>query len=162
MVIAPIVQRLTWWEFDLAASVGLRRQIEAMRDQRCNQRQTAADDLLVNVIGACGEMAAAKACGVYWDGSVNASRARGDIGPGWQVRTAYRTPPGRLTIRPRDRGDDVFILVFAEAPWHLLVLGWITGDEGRRVGIVEGYNGHEPAWFVEPSALHPIIDLVAG
>lgn len=152
---------LGWWEFEMAAAVGLHRQVEALRDARPNQRQTAASDLLVHVIGACGELAAAKVCGVYWDGSINAARGRGDIGPGWQVRTAYQTAPGRLTIRPRDADDAVFILVFAETPWRLHVHGWITASEGRRVGVVEGYNGHEPAAFVRPEALHPLDDLIA-
>jgi hypothetical protein len=157
----PILQQLTWFEYDMAAAVGLRRQVEAMRDQRSNRKQTQTDDLLVHVIGACGELAAAKACGVFWDGSVNVNSARGDIGPGWQVRTSHETPPGRLVIRPRDPDNAIFIHVFARSPSCMLVNGWITAHEARKVGIVEGFNGYDPACFVDVSALHPIVDLVS-
>ena len=156
----PIVQQLTWFEFDMAAAVGLRRQVEAMRDSRANRRQARANDLLLHVIGACGELAAAKACGVFWDGSVNVSSARGDIGPGWQVRTAYKQP-GSLIVRPRDPDGAVFILVFAESMQRLLVHGWLTAHEARLIGTLHTDDG-EPAHFVDKCALHPIVDLVAG
>lgn len=162
-----MVVTLEWWELELAAAVGVRRQAAALRSHLTNQRhvpegtglRVPVDDLWLNIVGACGELAAAKACGVYWDGSVDTFRRGGDLGPGWQVRTSLR-PPGRLLIRPQDRDDDVFILVVGLCPWQLRVAGWITANEGRRVGKTEGYNGLPPACFVCPGALHPIVDLI--
>ena len=163
---------LQWFEVVLGAEVGLRRYAVSRASARRNARPllsttavgTPCPEMWADIIGACGEMAAAKACGVYWDASVGRLHhcPGGDLSPGWHVRTARRAP-GRLMIRDDDRDDDVYIAVLALDPWsptRFSVLGWMTAREARSVGVVEGYNGLDPASFVTADRLHPIEDLI--
>src|SRR5690242_2973336 len=125
---------LDWSELELAAAVGLRRQISSMRDQREDKHGFSGPGWTIHIEGACGELAVAKALGRYWNGSVDTFKAP-DLGcdvreaESLQIRTrsnAYYD----LIVRPDDADQDVYILVTGRAP-EFEVHGWIRGREAK-------------------------------
>ena len=69
-----------------------------------------------HIEGACGELAVAKALGIYWDGSVNTFHSAGDVG-NIEVRTRSRHDYD-LIVRPSDHLERRFVLVTAcEMAW---------------------------------------------
>lgn len=136
--------------------VGLRRHVEALRDQRPDVYGcTGAWDL--HIVGACGELAVAKVLKRYWSGTVNTYKNGGDIGRRMQVRT--RTRAGyELLVRDSDRDDDVFVLVRGEGP-VFEVVGWLLGREAKQAQWKQTHGGRAPAYFVPDDALHDLEHL---
>jgi hypothetical protein len=150
------VIQLTPPEQLLAATVGSRRRVHSI--QRGHSHRHGADPKLqwdININGALGELAAAKALNVYWPASVNAPKNEPDLPPYWQVRTAER-PGSRLIVREDDADDQRFVLVVGVCPDYTVV-GWILGGDAKRDEWIEdlGGRGH-PCWAVPQSALEPV------
>lgn len=143
---------LTPFELWLASGVGIRRHIEALRK---GSRDTfgAKQSWDLHVEGACGECAAAKAIGRYWNGSVNTYHDGGDIGA-IQVRTRSEDTYD-LIIRDNDPDGALFVLVTGRAPQYC-VRGYIRGRDGKRAEWRKTYGGRDAAFFVPQSALQPI------
>lgn len=147
----PIPVTLEWYEVQLAAQVGVQRQLEALRQQRPDRAGFRGDGWGVHIEGAAGEMAFAKAAGRYWGATVNTFRFGGDVGD-IQVRT--RSDPGyEMLIRPNDRNDDVFYLVTGRIP-EFTVVGWIRGAEAKRPRWLAQHGDRPAAYFVPHDALH--------
>ena len=151
---------LEWFEVLLAATVGVRRQLEALRSGRpdCHGFD-GATGWQVHIEGACGEMAFAKATGRYWSGSINTFKAGGDVG-NIQVRTRSRDDYD-LIVRDDDRDEDIFVLVIGKAP-TFRVVGWIQGAEAKRPSWRHVYGARPPAFFVPQAALFPISRSLAS
>ena len=148
---------LTAYEMSMAANVGLQRQIAALTDRRPDRHGCKPEDgWNMHVEGACGEMAVAKALGVYWSGSVDTFKVGGDVGS-LQVRTT-RYPDGKLIVRNSDRDTDVFLLVTGENG-HYFVRGWLFGSECKRKEWHDNPGSREPAFFVPQTALNPLDTL---
>lgn len=146
-------------ELEAAAEVGSRRHIEALKRRLPDKHGYAkADPWQIHIEGACGELAAAKALGLPWDGPVNTFRRGGDVGD-LQVRTRSNHD-WDLLIRPKDRPDDVFILVTGVAPSYV-VRGWILGKHAQVPKYLKEYGGRPPAFFVPQRDLRPISELIA-
>lgn len=146
------------YELIMAAQVGWRRQFQALMEDKKDCHGFNRDPWETHVEGACGEMALAKALGIYWDGSVGTWKA--DDLPGIQVRTRSKHE-WDLLIRP---GDDVaarWVLVTGKISpaGKYLVHGWIYGHEARQDEFKQTYGGRSPAWFVPQSRLRPIETL---
>lgn len=149
---------LDWSELELAAAVGLRRQISSMRDQREDKHGFSGPGWTIHIEGACGELAVAKALGRYWNGSVD--NFRGPDIPDQEVRAAFgriqiRTRSNAyydLIVRPDDADQDVFILVTGRAP-EFEVHGWIRGREAKQEMWLRTYGDRPPAYFVPQAAL---------
>lgn len=156
--------RLEWHEVLMGAHIGIQREIEAIKKLSRDRRPNIAHSWDQGVRGALGEMAACKALGVFWDGSVNTYRTRPDIPPNIQVRTRplddERTQYD-LIVRSSDKTTDNFVLVAGQRN-VFIVRGWIGGEEARRDEWSRNYGGHERAWFVPRTALRPIAELAAG
>jgi hypothetical protein len=106
--------------------------------------------------GACAELAASLATGVPWQRGVNTFKREGDVGP-YEVR--HSTTHGhRLILREGDPDERAYILVTGQAP-NMVVHGWITGAEGKRIGEWKGPNGRALACFVAARLLRPIETL---
>lgn len=110
---------LTWSELELAAIVGVRRNVESLSDGNSPHRLmgTPHQDLpgwQGHIEGAAGEAAVAKYLNRYWSGTVNTFGKGGDVGA-LQVRARSRHDY-ELIIRPKDRDDDWFVLVTGKAP----------------------------------------------
>lgn len=146
---------LEWFEVMLAATVGVRRQLEALRRGRpdCHGFD-GATGWQVHIEGACGEMAFAKATGRYWSGSVNTFKIGGDVGA-IQVRTRSREDYD-LIVRDDDRDEDIFVLVIGQAPTYRVV-GWIRGMDGKRACWRQRYGNRPVAYFIPQHALCSIV-----
>ena len=150
---------LTWYEIALAAEVGMRRQLEVLkRGLKSHHRAAHEDPWSIHIQAAAGELAAAKALGRYWSGSVNTFRTGGDVGA-LQVRTRSKAHYD-LIVRDDDKESDCFILVVGEIP-DFDVKGWIGGKEAKQAQWRQSYGGREAAYFVPHAALHAL-DLLNG
>jgi hypothetical protein len=145
---------LNWNEVAVAAIVGLRRHLEAVRAARADAfGRTDDDGWSDHIEGACGEIAVAKAFGVYWAPSVNTFRCGGDVGR-WQVRTRSRADY-ELLVRASDPDEAAFVLVRGRAP-RFEIIGWILGRDAKRQEWVKTYGGRPPAFFVPDEKLQPM------
>lgn len=138
-------------EVDMAAAVGMRRNLSAMKAGKTPQHGCPPDDLWrVHIEGACGELAVAKFLGRYWDGSVDTFRAIPDLVDA-EIRTRSRHHYD-LIVRKDDNPNQVFILVTGRTP-GFWVRGWIRGTEARRDEWWQDHGGRGGAWFVPADAL---------
>jgi hypothetical protein len=152
-----MIVHLTWHELTLAAHVGVRRHAEALRQQLPDAHgREGHDGWSDHIEGACGEMAAAKALGVYWTPTVNTFQIGGDVGE-LQVRTRSKSDY-ELLVRDADKTGSIFILVRGLAP-VFDVVGWLRGGDAKRPEWRKGHGGRPPAYFVPDAALQPIDSL---
>jgi hypothetical protein len=136
----------------MAASVGLRRQVSAISANRKDRHGLNPDDgWRVHIEGACGELAAAKFLGRYWDGSVDTFRSLPDLG-NVEIRTRSKHSYD-LIIRDDDDPQKFYVLVTGTAPFYR-VRGWIKGENARKDEWKQTHGGREAAWFVPASALN--------
>ena len=141
-------------EVMLAAGVGVRRHVSALRGGLRDQHGFAGDGWGVHVEGACGEMAVAKLLNLYWNGSVDTFKDFGDVGA-LQVRTRSRHHYD-LIVRRNDRGSDRFVLVTGTCP-NFVVRGYIAAGEAQsHPEWLQKYGDREPAFFVPQVALHDL------
>ena len=148
--------KLAWFEMAVCASVGIRRRIEALR-RGLKDRPDFKRDFVwtADIEGACGEMAAAKALGRYWDGSVNTFH-RGDVGK-LQVRTALIRP--LLIVRKNNNRADTFILVSGRVP-NYEVIGWIRGKDAMQKKYLRKPDPTRPeVYAIPPEDLKPLEEL---
>ena len=160
-----IIVPVTKWEVFFAACVGKARQDEA---KRLGLRQTAGnvDDYERNVRnhvdGALGELAVAKALGIYWPMFVNTFKSEPDLGRNLEVR--WRPAKDYdLKVVPGDVKDRPFILVVGQEP-ELRVVGWILGLDAQRDEWFHNiYDRRRPkAWWVPQEALLDMGELPHG
>lgn len=143
-------------EMTMAANVGVMRRISSIKQKLKNIiKLTEYEKWGIDICGAFGEMAVAKALGLYWEGGVDTFKAP-DIGQ-FQVRSSRHTN-GRLIVRDNDHDDDIFILVVGKAP-SFEIVGWIKGKDAKTDAYLDNPNELRPAWFVPQEALHPISEL---
>ena len=151
------IVRLEWYEVLGGSTIGLHRQIEAMRIHPQSERRYTADRWGRDVESALAEVAVAKSLGIYWNMSVNTGKAP-DVGR-YQVRHTERQD-GKLIIRPRDADDGIYILVTGQAPDYQ-IHGWIVGSAGKSVGKPWNPDGKEPAYWVDRGRLNSIENLLS-
>jgi hypothetical protein len=150
---------LTKTELFYAAVNGVIRNMEAKAAKRTHAHglsQDAAQAWDMDIEGACGEMAVAKALDRYWAGS--GTFRGGDVGE-LQVRTA-REHRGRLILHESDADDQIFVLVTGRAP-DLCVRGWLLARDGKRAEYWQDPGTGRPAFFVPQDALRPVGELGA-
>lgn len=141
--------RLTPIEVAVAAMVGVNRQNTAIRDGRPDRHGFEGPGWNVHIEGAAGEMAVAKALGIYWPCAVNTFKMP-DVGR-LQVRTRSDKKYD-LIVRHCDSPHEVFVLVIGRVP-TFEVVGWIKGVDAQRDEWLQDYGGRPPAWFVPQKAL---------
>lgn len=142
-------------EMYLASIVGVRRRLTSRTERNGADRATTAESWYYNVVGAQGEMAAAKALGLYWAATINAEKGEADIGPDWQVRTLAGHDYD-LIVRKDDRSDQKFVLVTGEGP-DFRVHGWMLGEDAKRDEWFKDRGGRgKPCWWVPQADLNPI------
>lgn len=144
---------LTAFETELAVNVGVRRQLAALRDGRPDKHGYAGDGWSIHIHGAGGEMAFAKAAGLYWNGSVD-TFSDPDVGT-FQVRT--RSGIGErnsLIVRPGDEDSSAFVLVIGQIPEYTIV-GWLYGHSAKDAKWIQTYGNRPGAYFVPQDELNP-------
>lgn len=147
---------LDWFEVRIGSEVGCTRQFDNMRDMLGHRYGFKGDAISTHIQAACAEMAAAKALGLYWCGSM-ASRSEVDIGRDVQVRHTEREA-GCLIVHGSDDDDHAFVLVTGQIP-EFEVVGWIRGRDAKRPEFVREPHPGRPAYFVPQSALIDIHHL---
>lgn len=146
-------------EFAFAETIGKMRQGEALRlglpDRHGAQKE---DGLRIHCVGAAGEIAVAKALGVYYEPTVNTFKEGGDVGP-YQVRTRLRHKY-ELLVRDGDRSEDAFVLVTREGREATFrVHGWLHGGDAKRSDWYHAHGGRDFAYFVPQLELRPLEEL---
>lgn len=149
--------KLDWHEIAVCAAVGVRRRVEAIRKGLKDAPGFNRTDVwAIDIEGACGEMAAAKALGRYWDGSVNTFH-RGDVGK-LQVRTSRSSRP-MLVVRTENDAADLFVLVTGRCPLFD-VAGWMAGEDAMKKKYLRKLDPRRPeVYAVPPEDLKPLEDL---
>ncbi len=147
---------LEWYEWAMAATVGLMRHAEALRCGRRNAHGLSDEDgSALHIAGACGELAFAKWRGVFWPGGINTFKNT-DVGK-VQVRTRSKEDYD-LIVRDGDADDEAFVLVVGTGVSYGIV-GWLWGREAKRPEWSKCYGRRRPAYFVPQAALHPMEEL---
>lgn len=158
----PEAVTLTPPELYFAANMGVLRQCTNLRDGRVDAHGLPLRDekgWFYSILGCCGELAVAKALGIYWSGNLGDLKAD-DVGE-LQVRTSTKKL-ARLIIRDTDRSDRVFVLVCGLPP-ELIIHGWVKAGDAKRMEEFRTDPGErEPAFFIPRDALRPIAELRRG
>ena len=154
---------LTESELHDAIWIGCIRNTNAVADGRWSG-PIPKNHLSSHTIGAAGEMAFLKAMGWPMELTVDTYRSASDVkGKEIEVRTRRRHD-WELQIRKDDR-DGIFVLVTCDTmnevvPKSFRVHGWITKEEGMKVGRWEDLGGYgKPCWLVSQNKLKPMEDL---
>jgi len=150
---------LDWFELEQAATVGVKRACEALRDGRRNKAGQVGVSLLDHVNGAIGEYVAAKALNITWTGSVNTFTSEPDLAPCFEVRTRSLHWHD-LIIRPSDEDGRVFLLVTGTMDTGYMAHGGIKARDGKRVEWLKTHGNRPGAYFVPQSELIPMGDVV--
>jgi len=148
--------RLAWYEVFMAATVGIKRQVEALKEQRPDRHGFKGLGWDVHVEGAVGELAAAKAMNRFWSGSINTFKDGGDVGT-IQVRTRSKEHY-ELIVRQDDADEDCFVLVVGTAP-NYDVKGWILGRDAKQEQWSQTHGNRPAAFFVPQLELRDIAEL---
>lgn len=139
-----------------AGLVGVGRHIKGIKKEGQYGCNNVAVGWQVNCDGACGEMALAKYLGVFWDGNMGNFQAA-DVGA-LQVRTNPNAW-GDLMLHPKDKDEDIFVLILSDKMPSYTLRGWIYGHEGKlQKWWRDGAKGR-PAFFVPQSELHDMSTL---
>lgn len=106
-----------------------------------------------DIIGACGEMAVAKALNLYWLGGINQGKEEPDAGKNTQVRYSSNPSLG-MVVRPNDPDHFKYVHVSGSIPCFT-VHGWIEGFSAKRKEWLRDVGGrNKPAFFVPNEALN--------
>jgi hypothetical protein len=143
-------------EMTTAAWVGAIRALESKTRGLKDSHGFSEDCWDLQIEGAGGELAVAKALNVYWDGSVNTLRAP-DLS-GIQVRTRSQRDYD-LIVWPDDSPDDLYVLVTGQMPEYR-IHGWIRGSDAMQDRWLKEHGDRPPAYFVPQDALQPIETLL--
>ncbi|HEU4975274.1 MAG TPA: hypothetical protein VFT50_09310 [Baekduia sp.] len=149
---------LTADECRAAAYAGIHRRLDCIARGRTEIHGAAAggDYWTIDIEAAAGELAVAKALGVFWVGDTDpiTDRHGGDVA-GLQVRHTRR-PDGSLILHDRDHDHHVFVLVVGAMP-AFTIPGWIHGANGKQPEFWrQPPRVPRAAFFVPQSALTPL------
>ena len=150
--------KLTWYELRMAADVGCRRNIEALSKNRKGTFEGGLSTWESHILGASGEMAFAKATGLYWDASVNTFKAGGDVCT-VEVRTRSESH-WDLIVRDDDPDGRIYFLVTG-GPEKFQLHGGIRSEDARQPQWRKNHGGYKPSYFVPQSALKSLDQLLA-
>ena len=153
-----IAVTLGWSEVNQGAEAGVHRRIRAMWHGRIHKGTGPAGSRWVSDIeGALGEMAVAKALGIYWSDQARLDKDGGDVGP-YQVRSTIHQK-GCLMIWEDDRDDDRVILVTHDVP-RFILQGWIRAKDGKQPDFWRP-DLKSPCYFVPQERLCDMADIAA-
>lgn len=156
-----MVITLTMAEVLQGATVGTMRHMESVSrgEQHKPPLKPQDNGLMLHIEGACGEIAYAKARGIYFEPRINSYKGA-DFGLNVQVRTRS-DPSYDLLIRDNDNPEHFYVLVTGMAPTYTVV-GWIKGaDAMMQPAWRKDWGGRGEAWFVPQLALTPFKEKAA-
>jgi hypothetical protein len=153
---------LTRGELYIGAAVGVMRRLAAMKRERPEPKRgwwgedEGVPHWQIDIEGACAELAAAKALGVYWKNPLIDHVGGSDDLEGLGIRST-RHPQGGLTIYTSDPDDRPFVLVRGKAGQYDLV-GWAYGRDGKRQDYWRP-DFRQPAYVIPGDQLQPLASL---
>ncbi len=115
-----------------------------------------------DIEAALGELAFAKALGVYWNGGHLRANDVEAGGKGWRFKAEVRTRSRHhyaLIVRDRDPNDRAVVLVTGIDGMYQ-VRGWIWARDGKQPQWIQTHGGREPAYFVPQSSLRDPLELL--
>lgn len=144
----------------LARHVALRRRVTSLRAGLSPRYGPRGNLLVLDRLGASGEVAAARALGLTYTPRLLAAGRKGDV-HGVEVRTRSQEWHD-LIVHPADADERPFVLVVLVDPWRVWrVVGWLPGAEAKRERWWRDPAGGRPAYFVPQRHLRPIETLRA-
>ena len=155
-----MIIRLTVEEYGRAIQAAYERWSTATRAGRqdilCDRGWSVAFE--AHLTGAIGELAVAKAIGVYAPLHVNQFRGmQADLGKDIEVRHR-RSREHQLIIREGDSDERKYVLSRGTPP-EIELVGWISGKDGKRKEFLADYGNYGMAYFVPDSNLYPMETL---
>jgi hypothetical protein len=150
-----IIVELSQHNMMMAGLVGVTRHIKGMFKIGTYGIDNSTKGWQANCDGACGEMCVSMTYDKYWDGAIGNFEAK-DAGE-YQVRsTTY--PNGSLILHPRDKDEDVFILVLTHKSPRFILKGWMYAKEGK---LEKHWDKDKPnpAFFVKQKYLHDMSSI---
>jgi hypothetical protein len=142
---------LTWLECLIAGFVGVIRRVTSLKTGM-KDKAGRTNDWASDVEGCAGEIACAKALGIYWEPS-NRTFSKPDVG-GFEVKLS--TKDGDLGVETNTPDNAIIILVIGKIP-DFTVVGWITGKEAK---LFPPYTKlYRPTHWVPKSKLNSIKTL---
>ena len=151
---------LTHEEFFHASQVGMSRNLANRLHGRKDAHGLVSLGWSEHIEGACGEMALAKALGVYYSpalGHINAPDLNGTCPVEVRTRSKHAY---ELTLYPSDKDNALYVLLTGRAP-TFRVRGWIRGRDGKRdEWYGEKAKKGRPAYFVPHGALRDMDELL--
>ena len=148
-------------DFMAAVQAATNRYITAAMGQwkgHLDPKQTTAQRLYNNIIGAMAEMAVAKAYGKWFIPRLNTFHNESDVFEDIEVRGTPRSD-GSLIIRDNDMDTRRFILVVV-TDMECELVGWCYGYEKTKLGTVRDPNSKAPAYFIPQSNLRKMDDFI--
>ena len=147
--------KLTGAEMLAGSLTGVMRQIKALLAGSADKHGAdLGKGWQYHIEGALGEMAAARALGMYWDHAVGNYKAA-DLGEDVQVRTRSEHWHD-LIVRPDDDSEHTYVLVTGRAPSYSVV-GYILGSKAQQPEWWKSVGTRDKeSWFVPQGDLHPI------
>ncbi len=143
--------------------LGKARNANALKSGKANRFGClTADQIDVHVLGACGEIAVAKALYIPFQSTIDTYQTVPDVGI-YEVRTRSK-PYYELLVRPGDKDDSIYILVRAVPSNQLRrfeIVGWLKGVEAKQKVWRKTHGYRPPAYFVPDRALHDIALIAA-
>lgn len=166
MIAAEDIQIVELEPFELsrAAFLGVQRQVHSLFVSKQDKNSClTGEDFSCRILEACGELALAKALGLYWRGALGEFTVPG-IGP-IKVRTTD-SPGGSLVLHKTDPDEQPFVLVVGQNA-SFRIVGWIYGREGKNERFWRTEDVQSPAYLVNPkrskearSLFRPISTLI--
>lgn len=146
---------LTEWEYKQCVDVATTRMSVSIGAKLTDiapdgEIRSYKERLIKDIVGVCGEVAVAKAAGLYWSPTVNTFHGKPDIEPNLEVRTTEnpaRADSDCLIVRDNDPDERVYIMVTGEPP-VMTIRGWIRGSDAKKDCYLRNPGGHRRAWFV--------------
>jgi hypothetical protein len=131
MVGEAVKVTLEWYEQQIAAICGVLRTCECQRETRKSSREMPdMEKVITDILGACGEIAVAKALNRYWCPGINTFSDVPDVGKNIEVKSTPR-PDGNLLIQYDDPEERIYVLVRGSLP-TLELVGYITGRAAKQ------------------------------
>ena len=156
-IMKDIKVSLNWREIFSAAEIGISRHIESEKKGLKNKHGlNSYDGWRVNIEGAIGELAYAKAMNKFWPMSVNTFKSIPDVDQE-EIRTRSEDYYD-LLVRDDDPDDRIYVLVTGKIP-NFIVRGWMLGRDAKQTKWKKNYANRPPAYFVPQAFLHDLNDI---
>jgi hypothetical protein len=159
----PVLVHLEDHEVMVAIHVGTMRQSRSvLRKDRQAANGTPRDGWGAHIEGAGGEMAAAKALGVYWPCSVDTFKRGGDLAAHIEVRSRIDEIDERgfatdLCVNDNDDPARCYVMVTGKLP-DFKIWGWLYGYEARSCASKDTkHRGRQ--FYIPRHKLHPLAEL---